>query len=135
MATLLDLATLEGGEDRSGRLLALARRRDRSACRLERAGVRALPGHFQGRRGAAGDGARHRAGSIGEGHLPALQQLDDLLRTIERALGAQLVVVGVCGKPCLDPLPVAAVEGIDLLAGDLDHLLGGQCFSSYCSHC
>src|SRR2546430_17335404 len=49
VATRLDLRALEHVEDCGGCLLALARSRDRSCCGCKRAGLRALPGHFQNR--------------------------------------------------------------------------------------
>src|SRR5713101_9753718 len=101
VAALLDLVALEGEEEGSGRLLTFARGRDSSFCGFKRARVRALTGHFQGRRVAACDGACHRADGIRERRLPALEQLDDLLRTLDLPLGSKLVVVGVGGEHCL----------------------------------
>ena len=50
-------------------------------------------------------------------------------------LGTKLVVAGIGGEPCLQPLPIAGVEGIHLLTSDRDHLFCGQCFGGYCGHC
>src|SRR5439155_1585104 len=86
VAALLDLAALEREEEGSGCLLKLARRRDRSFCGHKRARGRALPGYFQGRLVAAGHGAGYRADSIRERHLPRLEGLDDLLRTLPHLL-------------------------------------------------
>ncbi len=67
----------------AARLLTLARGRDRPFRRRERAGVRALPGHFQGRLVTAGESACHRAGGVRERLLPTLEELHDLLRTVD----------------------------------------------------
>src|SRR3954452_3916528 len=107
MATRLDLRPLEYVEDRGGRLLALARGRDRSCRSCKRAGVRALPGDLQNRGVAAGHGGRDRAGGIRERRLPALEQLDDLLGAFDRALCPELVVVGVGGEQSAHLLRVA----------------------------
>src|SRR6266511_919419 len=95
VAALLDLAALEREQDGSGCLLKLARRRDRSFCGHKWAGVRARPGHFQGRLVAAGHGAGYRADGIRERRLPGLEELDDLLRTLDLPLSSKLVVEGV----------------------------------------
>src|SRR5207245_10861098 len=64
VAALLDLVALEGEEEGSGRLVMLARGRDRSFCGSKWARVRALPGHFQGRRVARCGGACGRPAGI-----------------------------------------------------------------------
>src|SRR6476660_8932899 len=132
--TCLDLRTLEHVEDGGGCLLVLARGRDRSCCGCKRAGVRALPGHFQDRGIAAGHGGRDRADRIRERRLPALEQFDDLLGAFDRALGPKLVVARVGGEQFARLLPGAVVEGVDLLAGDLDQLVGGQRFGLHYGH-
>src|SRR3990170_3072946 len=123
MAALLDLVALEAVEEGSGRLLTLARGRDRPFRCRERASVCALPGHFQDCRVTAGESACHRACGVRERLLPTLEDLHDLLRTLDLPLGPQLVVAGVGGEPCSHALPVAVVEGLHLLARDLDHLV------------
>src|SRR5437763_13196981 len=92
VATCLDLVALEDVDERGRCLLPFARGWNRAFWRLERAAVRALPGHFKGRRVAASDGACHRAGGIRECCLPALEQLDDLLGAFDRAFGTKLVI-------------------------------------------
>src|SRR5690348_5709184 len=134
VATCLDLRALEHVEDRGGCLLALTRGRDRSCCGCKRAGLRALPGHFQNRGVAAGHGGRDRAGCIRERCLPPLERLDDLLGTFDRALGPKLVVGGVGGEQSTQLLPVAVVEGVNLPAGDLDQLVSGHGLGLQCGH-
>jgi hypothetical protein len=95
--------------------------------------VGALPGDFQGDLVTARDGACHRAGVIRERRLPDLEELDDLLLTLDLPLGSSSSS-GVGGELSSHKLPVAAVEGIHLLARDLDHLvcrldLGKKCRS------
>src|SRR5437773_547365 len=75
-----------------------------------------------GGRVAGCDGACHRADGIRERRLPALEELYDLLGTLDLPLGSKLVIVGVGGEQRLHLLPVAAVEGVHLLAGELDDL-------------
>src|ERR1700749_82814 len=132
--TRLDLRALEDVDDDGGRFLALARRRDGSYGGCQRAGVGALPGHFQHRGFAAGDGGRDRSGGIRESRLPALEQLDELVQAFDGTLCPELVVARVGGEQSTHLLPVAAVKGVNLLVGDLDQFLSGQRFGLQYGH-
>ena len=57
-----------------------------------------LPCDFQGNPVTVRDRACHRAGAVRERGLPGLEELDDLLRTLDLPLSSQLVVARVVGE-------------------------------------
>src|SRR5438105_10695140 len=115
MSRLDDLVALESDELDSFEIHPFLGGRDGAHRRDEITRMRTLPCDLEHHGVSALGHLRDRSRRVGERFLPSLACLDDLIRTLDFALGRELFVHRVRAQRRLEPLPVSRAERFNAL--------------------